>query len=240
MLRSQNVISLLEAIAQTFVRRLEEDEEKEAEHEYVNSVNANVQIDMHDRKKLWRFNASDVDNIGLQMLQYFEIASNKHQLTKLSLALNFLSTPLGTYMLCGRRTRLASFVNLSNEERESALIGLSNSSLESIRQLYKAIRNNAILVCYGNPIAHKDHPGWNGTGYPGTAYGLRSGMRPKEFTWSPKFIDVSLLSKNLEKSQVELVFDVVVVGSGAGGGLMGKIELISLRIIESGVQSIAG
>ncbi|MGH1561653.1 GMC family oxidoreductase [Mumia sp. DW29H23] len=97
------------------------------------------------------------------------------------------------------------FSSMSQADREAALIGLSDSRLAQKRALFQALKGAATLAYYLAPGPTGESPLWTAMGYPGPL-GLRTDAAAPP------------LSPTTPTSDVELVCDVVVVGSGAGGG----------------------
>jgi hypothetical protein len=194
-------------------------EERYLDFNYKSKHNKDVQIEQEARTKLWRAKASDNGNVGARILEYFRGALTKERLRELLIGFRVLGTSVGTYVMCGRVTRVASFTSLTVEEKEIALIGLANSPIASLRQLFKAIRNISLLITYGASSENGSNNAWVGINYPGNEKLAEEKRKQEKKLWDPSFIDI----KNAQKSSsgvVELECDVVVVGSGAGGGVI--------------------
>lgn len=100
--------------------------------------------------------------------------------------------------LTGRPRR---FSQLSQSEREAVLLSLSDSRVGAKRALFQGLKGASLLPYYmtGGPAL------WDGMGYPGPL-GVREDPPPAAITPLPVTRDT------------DLSCDVVVVGSGAGGG----------------------
>ena len=101
---------------------------------------------------------------------------------------------------------LKRFTSLSQGEREDILLSWADSRLVQRRAAFQALRKGTLLVYYGQGGADGDrNPVWAAMGYPGP---LGPPPNPPSRTIEPLNID----------SDTALDCDVVVVGSGAGGG----------------------
>jgi long-chain-alcohol oxidase len=101
---------------------------------------------------------------------------------------------------------LKRFTSLSQGEREDILLSWADSRLVQRRAAFQALRKGTLLVYYGQGGADGDrNPVWAAMGYPGP---LGPPPNPPSHTIEPLNID----------SDTALDCDVVVVGSGAGGG----------------------
>ncbi len=120
------------------------------------------------------------------------------ELRQLRMLLAAWDTPALGLALTGRPRR---FSQLSRTEREAALLGLSDSRVPAKRALFAALKGASLFPYYmeAGPAL------WDSIGYPGPL-GVRRDPPPP--TLDP--IEVA--------TDLDLSCDVVVVGSGAGGG----------------------
>ena len=115
-------------------------------------------------------------------------------------------------MLSGKPRR---FSTLSQDEREQVLRSLSDSKVGAKRALFAGLKSAALLPYYmsGGPAL------WDSIGYPGPL-----GVRPD--VPAPEFTPITV------SGDVTLDCDVVIVGSGAGGGTAaGVLSAAGLDVI---------
>ncbi|MGN6161976.1 MAG: GMC family oxidoreductase N-terminal domain-containing protein [Marmoricola sp.] len=123
---------------------------------------------------------------------------SKADATQLGLLLDHWDSRSLGLLLSGRPRRFSS---LSNEERERVLLSLSDSRIGAKRALFGALKAAALGPYY---IEGRD-PVWKPMGYPGPL-GKRTDAAPKA------------LHPLRATADTTLDCDVVIVGSGAGGG----------------------
>lgn len=113
---------------------------------------------------------------------------------------------IGTLALGGT---YAEFPSLSREQRAQIFISWSNSMITKLRIFARAILSLASITFYTQPLeaVHR------AIGYPGTDPELHSERFTAKTFPEYEFIQVP-------PEGLELSFDVVIVGSGAGGGVM--------------------
>jgi choline dehydrogenase-like flavoprotein len=142
----------------------------------------------------------------------FENAQAKADFRKL---LSLLSNPLAGLMLAGSPR---SFKTLSQEKREKYLTAMANSPMGQLRQGYQSIKRLAGFVYFAAPDARGVNPNWEALDYTAPA---------------PPPNDVPQPIKPLEITEdVTLEADAVVVGSGAGGGVVaGELAMAGKNVI---------
>src|SRR5450755_2315143 len=118
-----------------------------------------------------------------------------------------------------------SFGAMSREQRESVLRSWADSRLPQRRAVFQALRKAALLFYYIVPGRDGGrNPAWDAIGYDGPLGKLESAP-PKALTLTPVLSDS------------ELSCDVVIVGSGAGGGAAAGVLAgagLDVIVLESG------
>ena len=117
------------------------------------------------------------------------------------------------------------FSELSPEEREKVLLAWSESRLPARRAAFQALRKGSLLFYWALPGGpDRPNPAWEAIGYPGPL-GRREDASPKP-----------LQPLELEQDTT-LECDVVVVGSGAGGGPVAGVLTeagLDVVVVETG------
>ncbi|HEY7093715.1 MAG TPA: GMC family oxidoreductase N-terminal domain-containing protein, partial [Ktedonobacterales bacterium] len=105
-------------------------------------------------------------------------------------------------------SRPRSFMKMAPEQREEALQRMSNSSLAKLRQGFQAVKRLAVFIFYGAPTAERSNPNWPALNYTPAAPPPSPEAAPKRI----RTLDI--------RGDETLTADAVIVGSGAGGGMM--------------------
>ncbi|HET9111312.1 MAG TPA: GMC family oxidoreductase [Ktedonobacterales bacterium] len=119
--------------------------------------------------------------------------------------LDLLGSPTGGLLLAGRATGLAG---LPLPARAAALQRMSVSSVAMLRQGFSALKRLATFIFYAAPGADGLNPNWPALGY-------TPAPPPPSPEAAPKRIGLLPLDADLN-----LTADAVIVGSGAGGGVV--------------------
>jgi choline dehydrogenase-like flavoprotein len=155
-----------------------------------------------------------------QLLAETLALENAEEQTKFHQLLGLLAGPLGGLMLI-RSPR--AFESLPQEKREKYLAAMANSSVGQLRQGYQAIKRLAGFIYNAAPDATGVNPNWTALDY-----------EPP----SPTPVDVPPPIQPLKISEDTLLeADAVIIGSGAGGGLLaGELALAgkSVIVLEKG------
>jgi choline dehydrogenase-like flavoprotein len=147
--------------------------------------------------------ARDLD-VARQMAETLSEASpeTKADFKKL---LDTLNRPLMGMLLAGKPR---GFAQLPPAAREAALRKMSTSSLAELRQGFQAVKRLAGFIYYAAPNADGVNPNWARLGYAPPAPPPSPEAAPKRIRTLPV------------TGETTLTADAVVVGSGAGGGLV--------------------
>ncbi|HUY80030.1 MAG TPA: GMC family oxidoreductase N-terminal domain-containing protein [Ktedonobacterales bacterium] len=119
--------------------------------------------------------------------------------------LGLLQSPIAGALLMGRPQ---SFAQAPLAARESALRKMSVSSVPTLRQSFQAVKRLAAFIWYSTPVADGANPNWSAIGYTPATPPVSAQTTPKRIHPLPVTDDLTLTA------------DAVIVGSGAGGGVM--------------------
>ena len=119
--------------------------------------------------------------------------------------LGLMNRPLFGMLLVGRPRR---FVRMSLADRAAALRKMRDSSVPALRQGFQGLKRLAGFVYFGAPIADGSNPNWPTLAYPEPPAPPSADAFPKRL--AP--LDVP--------GDLTLTADAVIVGSGAGGGVV--------------------
>lgn len=194
---NQDQLAVLRAIADTFIARLTPEEEEELVQK-LSATHTREQV-----AELARLSCSDLDGQLAIILAFLERALAPAKRHEVAMILTVLSKCAGSFALTGHLTR---FQDLSRQEREKALLKWKNSYLQPLRLLYKLF---SAATC--NPIySVKDSVLHRAMGYP-SRDPLRTAPDYEPASTKERFPMLTL-------EQIPQEVDVIVVGSGAGGG----------------------
>jgi choline dehydrogenase-like flavoprotein len=122
--------------------------------------------------------------------------------------LGLFESPLFGALTLGRPRR---FMRMSARTRERALRAMANSRTARLRQGFQAVKRLAAFVFYAAPVEpfeQRHNPNWPALGYAAPPPSPTPEAAPKRL----RTLEVT--------GDLALSADVVIVGSGAGGGLM--------------------
>ncbi|HLL78853.1 MAG TPA: GMC family oxidoreductase [Ktedonobacteraceae bacterium] len=145
---------------------------------------------------------------------------NEDEQKKLHQLFTLLAGPMAGLMLIGSPH---SFLSLSLAKREKYLSAMANSPLGQLRQGFQAIKRLAGFVYFAAPDVSGVNPNWTALDYDAPAPPPADAPQP-----------ISPLKITLDTT---LDADVVVIGSGAGGGLVaGELAMAgkSVVVLEKG------
>jgi choline dehydrogenase-like flavoprotein len=145
---------------------------------------------------------------------------NPDDLAQLRWLLRLMEVPAVNLVLAGRRKRLSA---MDRAEREAYLRALAHHPLSRIRGAFGALKRLSGTLYYADIDGKGQNPTWPAIGYPGPVAPPPRVAKPL----SPLQVD----------RDVTLDCDVVMVGSGAGGG-MAALELAAagheVIVVEKG------
>ncbi|CAL1386681.1 unnamed protein product [Linum trigynum] len=166
------------------------------------------------------------------------------------LAFWLLSTWIGTFLFCGRKSICGrfpfflSFPQIPLQGREQILLNWSQSYFFLLRMLFKTLKLIILLVFFSQVDEQNENPAWKAIGYPGpdpAAADDHHHSTTKEDIYGP--LCRGLIHMNLPKNIVadclhrsgfpaticratgtfNIKCDAVVVGSGSGGGVIAGV-----------------
>ncbi|KAJ3290192.1 hypothetical protein HK104_006945 [Borealophlyctis nickersoniae] len=220
-----NVMRVIASVVDVFIASLTPEETNQLVSTYAKTVSGPSPTPADVLTQFATLKASDL-NAAEEIAQLFLNVAPKAQLKQLTDALGLLSTSFGTWLLCrGSYLPGKAFPDLPRDAQEKALQSLGRSRMASFRVLFAALKNATGKVVYGKLVYDENgkvrNPTHAAMGHPGP-YPEKE-RPPAEKFWTPPLLDVEGLAaeRGLDATEtVELECDVVIVGSGAGGGLI--------------------
>ncbi len=147
-------------------------------------------------------------------LENAEAQAQFHQLMSL------MASPVSSLLLAGRTK---PFIDLSEQQRERYLFSMANSPVGALRQGFQTLKRLASFIYFSVPDAQGANPNWEVLDYQAPA------PPPAD---APQPITPLTISED-----TTLEADVVVIGSGAGGGVVaGELAMAgkSVVVLEKG------
>jgi choline dehydrogenase-like flavoprotein len=138
-------------------------------------------------------------------------------LRQVQLTLSLLSSRAGSLVLAQRS---AAFGRLSGPQREALLHGWSTSRLPQRRTFFQLVKRLACFFAYADPGPSGSNARWADIGYELADEPVADGRSIERA--------IVAVDRTIGAARLELVADVVVVGSGAGGGV------VAARLAEAG------
>lgn len=176
-------------------------------------------LNLPDRAALYWRNASDL-NIPATMAAILPQVADTASLFELKLALAMLDQPLANSAIAGNAR---SIVDMPLDERSELLRRWSVSPLPTLRQGFQAFKRLCLFLFYTSTDAQGRNPNWADIHYPDPPPAPAPSPRPIQ---PLTFTDATILEA-----------DVVIVGSGAGGGVVAaELSMAghSVIVIEKG------
>ncbi|CAG8665553.1 16307_t:CDS:2 [Cetraspora pellucida] len=178
----------------------------------------NVPKNANNIKEFGQINFESKDDFSARLFDRLQKTTHPHQFARISSMLKKMCSKMTSYSMTNSPTKL--FYELSLEQRAAAVAKWSTSQKASIRQFYRTISYVARTAFWLNPYGI-----YPAIGYPGPDP-EKNGPRFKGRTFPEyEFIKITEDTNDLE-------FDVVIIGSGAGGSVAAARN--SVLVIEKG------
>jgi long-chain-alcohol oxidase len=158
--------------------------------------------------------------VAASMEETFRRLPSEADRRRLGLIVGVLGRRSGTFLLTGR---LVPFHHWSREQRVAVMSAWSTSRLAFRRQLFQVFKRLSLLAFLGETEDDGTNPVWPEIGYPGPLS-------------APPLTPKSIRTTTLD-GDTTLTCDAVVVGSGAGGGVVaGELSAAgkSVIVLEEG------
>lgn len=159
----------------------------------------------HDPAGFYRTGARDSDVVARAESLIGALRDPK-DLGRLRFLLDVLENPFANLVFAGR---FRAFTRLDAVARERLLQGFAHSRLALRRAGFQALKRLVHVAFYCWPVKDGRHPAWEQNGYPGPLPQPAAGVAP---------LPVRAVDKD-----TELEADAVVIGSGAGGGVVAGV-----------------
>ncbi|KAI8069896.1 GMC oxidoreductase-domain-containing protein [Gongronella butleri] len=187
----------LKALIDTFIAPLDE-----AETKALLAANHGDVVPEDAVRALASAKGTDYERAIDEAVRFFEKAAHPSKHGQVLLVLKLLNTTVGTAILTGY---FAAVHQLKRQDREKIILSWKSSSLLQLRQLYKILMYIAIFPNYANSRVLKA-----GAGYP-----YLDNLTDAKIDEPYKMLSLEQ-AKELTNNQ----WDVIVIGSGAGGGVI--------------------
>ncbi|MBE0591829.1 MAG: FAD-dependent oxidoreductase [Gemmatimonadales bacterium] len=159
-------------------------------------------VDGDDPHGLFALGAADAGTVA-RVERLIAAIADPDDRRRLGLLLSALGSPVASLATIGRPV---GFARLSSEQRERALRAWAHSSIPLRRAGFQALKRLCHVSYLAWPARDGTHPAWQAVGYPGPLPPPAAGTEP--------------LREAAVESDAVLDCEVLVIGSGAGGGLV--------------------
>ncbi|CAO3607199.1 unnamed protein product [Cunninghamella echinulata] len=205
---SRNQENSLKALMNTFIAILNEEEKKELfDHHRHRCQKKEDENESEKIEKLASIQGTDMKDCTEKIITLMYNATPTVKHGQILTVLSLLNTSVGSYLLTGH---MKSFSSLSRQQREAVLLKWKNSSLVPIRQLYRIFGIMVLHTNYGFDDALR-----KSIGYPYTV-----GIHPSTTTTTSSAYHMLTLEEAKTLQNENKHYDVIIIGSGAGGGVM--------------------
>lgn len=239
---NEDQLKTLEALLDTFISKLDEKEEQELVEKFKGDkfvteeqVRLIASIDPNYLKNYAaQHNQQDPSWSPLyELLGALGRTTSQEKRDELYRLLSLLGSSYGMGLI-SRGQYWRPFYDLERKERETFIIGLQQSILPPLRALFRALSNMAMLATY---FAAESQPLHQALGFPGKDP-IRSEPGYESPHGTPERLHMLSLDEITEKVKNNVKYDAIVIGSGAGGGVVAH-ELAaagkSVLVIEKSV-----
>ncbi|KAJ3066742.1 hypothetical protein HDU98_009985 [Podochytrium sp. JEL0797] len=247
---SQSQVDTLDSLCSAALASLTDEEALELAHLHLSSLKPSPGEPIPTVESLCAFaklGAKDL-HVTKSLMAVLAATLPRDKISLLKLALTAFGTSLGTFAVTGMR--FARLQDYTRQERERAMVGFTKSELSDIRTIAKATQAVSLWIAFGKSMENlrgggrNVNPLWDALGFTGVP--SEQGMPMNwDHVWKPAFmelscfIDIDALASSASGNVVELETDVVIVGSGAGGGVVAaELAQAGLRVIvlEKGIH----
>jgi long-chain-alcohol oxidase len=172
-------------------------------------------------KRYWEHRVASDESFFTVLETCIDEKLSSEDRTILKTFLSVISTAIGTSVVFGRPT-LHCFAEWSALEKTELLTSLQMSSLEVRRQLFANIKRLVCGIAYTYTDDTGTNPFWEFMGYPGPpAKSKDDAARVAKAARHQQGIPKAIQTVDPFNSLIEC--DIVIVGSGAGGGVAAKV-----------------
>ncbi|TPX30422.1 hypothetical protein SmJEL517_g06010 [Synchytrium microbalum] len=242
---SKDGLKVLESIADTVFGELSASDTAELVNLYARSSRGTPKASVRSLEDMVAFSklkASDFDVVQ-DLVKKLQMFLPKTTLMGMSFILSMLSTSAGNYMLTGYAQ---PFQTMSLEDRTGALrylgkIGRKGTFIpvidSTLAALFMGFTAGISLSVYSVLNEKRENPVWKAIGFPGAdpvIFERLAGRSAYPTQYPFKFLDV----QGHNNSTVVLHYDAVVIGSGAGGGIVAaelSTQGLKVLVLEKGI-----
>jgi choline dehydrogenase-like flavoprotein len=193
-----------------------------AERDVLRLVSDTFIPSLDDPSPFYRRGASDL-SVDAMLAEAIEDSLQPGNARDFRRVLSVIDSRLYNLLLSGRPARFSS---MTPDERERYLRSWRDSPIPLKRTAFQAMKRLTCFLAYGSGDGPGGNPNWQELGYPGP-----SGDQPAPVPEAQRLIPLRI------DSDTRLEFEAVVVGSGAGGGVVAEALSaagLSVLVVEQG------